>query len=379
MPGDIPSCCLSEHSKPLPPSSTIGILGGGQLGRMLATAAAKLGLRVTVFEPEAGCPASDVAKSHICASYDDTAALETFARTADVITLEFENVPVTVLKYIEQLRPVFPSSHALQITQDRIAEKAFIASLGLPVGAYEPVASGRALSDAYARLVEHHTNPLFLKRARLGYDGKGQIQITNAADLSAAITWLGDDSAVLEAAVPFALEISMIAVRGLDGEMAFYDPPHNTHMGGILRESIVPAPVSSDTRANAEDYTRRIAEALGYIGVLTVEMFVVRETDGTERLLINEIAPRVHNSGHWTPEACVVSQFENHIRAVAGWPLGSTTRHSDARMVNLLGDMAHDWHTLLSSAPNRALTLYGKAEARPGRKMGHYVDITSCK
>jgi 5-(carboxyamino)imidazole ribonucleotide synthase len=379
MPGESPLRCSSARNlRPLPPGSTIGILGGGQLGRLLATAAAKLGLHVAIFEPEAGCPASDVAASHHCAPYDDAAALAAFARAVDVVTLEFENVPVNALTVIEPLRPVFPSPLALQMTQDRIAEKAFIASLGLPVGTYEPLASVSALYSAYTRLTGHSGDSLFLKRSRLGYDGKGQLRIASTADLPAAIEWLGDDSAVLEAAVPFALEISIIAVRGHDGGMAFYDPPHNTHAGGILRESIVPAPISPTTQASAEDYTRRIAEALDYVGVLAVEMFVVRDADGTEHLLINEIAPRVHNSGHWTPEACAVSQFENHIRAVAGWPLGATTRHSDARMVNVLGETAHDWYTLLSTSPSRALTLYGKVEARPGRKMGHYVDIIPC-
>lgn len=362
--------------EPLPPGSTIGILGGGQLGRMLAVAAAKLGLRVAIFEPEANCPAGEVSAVCVTAPYSDMMALEAFAHGCAVITLEFENVPVGASEVIERLKPVFPSPRALSVTQDRIAEKAFVASLGLPVGPYEPVDGASALHDAYRRLTTHSPySAMFLKRARLGYDGKGQMRIASVADLDAAAAWLNDDSAVLEAAVPFALEISILAVRGRNGEIAFYDPPHNTHADGILCKSVVPAPISPETRANAEDYARRIAKAFDYVGVLAVEMFLVRDAGGSEHLLINEIAPRVHNSGHWTVDACAISQFENHIRAVAGWPLGSTARHSDATMVNLLGDAAHDWRELLTAEPGRALTLYGKAEARPGRKMGHYVDI----
>lgn len=361
--------------KPLLPSGVVGIVGGGQLGRMLAMAAARLGLRISIFEPLAGSPAFDVAAFAHSAPYSDVAALEAFAREADVVTLEFENVPVAALETIEHHAPVFPPRRALQATQDRIVEKAFIASLGLPIGAYEPVAGAGALPEAFTRLEACAPGAMFLKRARHGYDGKGQMRISGAADLLAAEAWLGSDSAVLEAAVPFAFEISMLAVRGRDGGMAFYDPPQNTHADGILRESVVPAPISPATRAAAEDYARRIADALDYVGVLAVEMFLLREADGSERLLINEIAPRVHNSGHWTTEACVVSQFENHIRAVAGWPLGATARHSDARMVNLLGDEAHNWRALLADNPSRALHLYRKGEARAGRKMGHFVEL----
>ncbi len=366
--------------KPLPPGGTVGILGGGQLGRMLAMAAARLGLRTAIFAPEADSPAFDVAACRICAPYDDAAALSAFSHEADVVTLEFENVPVKTVETIERQTRVFPSRRALAVAQDRIAEKQFVASLGLPLGAWEPVPSSAALREALARLRAEpstRTPPVFLKRARHGYDGKGQMTITGEADLDAAEDWLGEDSAVLEAAVPFALEISMIAVRDRRGAMAFYDAPQNTHEGGILRESTVPAPVADATLRRAEDCGRSIASALDYVGVLAVEMFVVRDADGAERLLINEIAPRVHNSGHWTAEACAISQFENHIRAVAGWPLGDTGRHSDARMVNLLGDEAHDWQALIEADPRRAIHLYGKAEARPGRKMGHYVELSS--
>jgi 5-(carboxyamino)imidazole ribonucleotide synthase len=366
-------------ANPLPPGSVVGIVGGGQLGRMLATTAARLGLRVSIFEPQQGSPAFDAATFRHCAPYDDTAALNIFALQADVVTLEFENVPVSALEVIERHTPVFPPRQALQVAQDRIAEKAFITSLGLPLGAYEPVEGASALSDAYARLMANASGPAFLKRARHGYDGKGQMQLTSAADILAAESWLKDESAVLEAAVPFAKEISILAVRGADGAIAFYDPPHNIHADGILRECVVPAPISAATRANAETYARHIAEALDYVGVLAIEMFLVREANGAERLLINEIAPRVHNSGHWTADACAVGQFENHIRAVAGWPLGATTRLSNAHMVNLLGHEALKWRELLTANSARVLTLYGKSDVRSGRKMGHYVDLSPLK
>ena len=411
--------------KPLPPGSVVGILGGGQLGRMLAMAAARLGLRVAIFAPEADSPAFDVAAYRLCAPYDDAAALGAFAHQADAVTLEFENVPVKALERIERRTRVFPSRRALAVTQDRIAEKQFIASLGLPLGAWEPVEGAGGLRDAYARLAATPPHPAadaaalshegrglsrgsfpfqpsplmgeggrdsarvrvepgqdrlpscscFLKRARHGYDGKGQMKITGPADLPGAEEWLGEHSAVLEAEVPFIMEMSMLAVRDRRGHVAFYDPPRNTHENGILRESVVPAPVPDAVLRSAEDYARRIAAALDYVGVLAVELFLTREADGTERLAINEIAPRVHNSGHWTTEACAISQFENHIRAVAGWPLGATARHSDARMVNLLGDEVLEWQALIEADPRRAVHLYRKGEARPGRKMGHYVEL----
>lgn len=367
------------RGEPLPPGGTVGILGGGQLGRMLAMAAARLGLRVAIFAPEAGSPAFDVAAYRLHAPYDDAAALTAFAHQCGVVTLEFENVPVRALETIERQTRVYPPQRALAVTQDRIAERRFIASLGLPLGAWEPVEGADALRDAFTRLSGQAPaagQPYFLKRARHGYDGKGQMRITGPADLPAAENWLGADAAVLEAGIPFALELSMIAVRGRDGEMAFYDPPQNTHEDGILRESVVPAAVADTTRRAAREHARAIAAALDYVGVLAVEMFLTRDADGAEHLLINEIAPRVHNSGHWTTEACAISQFENHIRAVAGWPLGDPARHSDARMVNLLGDEAHRWRALIEADPRRAVHLYGKGEARPGRKMGHYVELS---
>lgn len=360
----------------LPRGSVIGIVGGGQLGRMLAQAAAKLGFKASIFSPETDSPAFDVAAFRHCAAYDDAAALAEFAAQADVVTFEFENIPSDALAVIERRCPVSPPRRALEVSQNRIAERRFLASLDLPVAPWAEVADADALNPAYtAFAAEAPGIAAYLKRASQGYDGKGQMRMTGMADLPMAQDWLRGDSAVLEHEIAFAMELSVICARDAGGTIAFYDSPRNIHRGGILRESIVPAPISAEAGAAARNYASRICAALDYVGVLAVEMFLTGE-DGAPRLLINEIAPRVHNSGHWTIEACAVSQFENHIRAIAGWPLGSTYRHSDARLVNLLGEDADRWRDLLEANPARSLHLYGKAEARPGRKMGHLVDIT---
>jgi 5-(carboxyamino)imidazole ribonucleotide synthase len=359
-------------SDPLPLGGTIGILGGGQLGRMLAQAAAKLGLRACVLAPEADSPAFDVSAGRICAAYDDEAALRELAAQADVVTFEFENVSARALAVLEGEARVAPRRRALEITQDRLAEKRFLDSLGLPTAAYAAVEGGGAIAGALEALGAVAPTPFFLKMARQGYDGKGQLRLAGPADLAKAKDWLGASLAVLERGVAFDMELSVIAVRAADGAMAFYDIPHNTHRDGVLRESVVPAPVAPQVRESAQAYARCIAEALDYVGVITVELFW--EGEGG-RLLVNEIAPRVHNSGHWTIEACAVSQFENHIRAVAGWPLGSVQRHANARMVNLLGDEAGAALSLMRANPARSVHLYGKREARPARKMGHYVEL----
>jgi 5-(carboxyamino)imidazole ribonucleotide synthase len=357
-------------AEPLRRGAVIGIVGGGQLGRMLAQAAAKLGFRASIFAPEAESPAFDVAAYSHCAPYEDAAALAKFAAEADVVTFEFENIPSETLEIIERGCPVSPPRRALEVSQNRIAERRFLASLDLPVAPWAEITSADALGAACSAL----GTPAYLKRASHGYDGKGQMRVAGMAELPAAQAWLGDDAAVLEREIAFAMEVSVICVRGRDGAMAFYDAPQNIHRGGILHESIVPAAISAEIGDTARHHASRICTDLDYVGVLAVEMFLAG-ADGAPRLLINEIAPRVHNSGHWTIEACAVSQFENHIRAVAGWPLGSTRRHSDARLVNLLGEEADRWHALLEANPGRSLHLYGKPEARPGRKMGHYVDI----
>jgi 5-(carboxyamino)imidazole ribonucleotide synthase len=363
----------SMSSEALPPGSVIGIVGGGQLGRMLAQAAAKLGFRASIFCPEPDSPAFHVAAFRHCAAYDDAAALERFADQADVVTFEFENVPARTLEIIESRCAVAPPRQALQVAQDRLEERRFLTSLGLACAPFAEVPGAQALPEAWERLTGGGARTrLFLKKARFGYDGKGQTRIESRADVDAAMEWLGRDAAVLERAVPFRFEFSVICVRARAGGIAFYDPPMNAHRDGILRESQVPAPASLDL---AYGLAERIATALDYVGVLAVEMFAVESGRGLEPV-INEIAPRVHNSGHWTPEACAAGQFENHIRAVAGWPLGSTERHSNARMVNLLGPEADEWRALLTENPERSLTLYDKGEPRPGRKMGHYVELT---
>ncbi|MGB0084047.1 MAG: 5-(carboxyamino)imidazole ribonucleotide synthase [Rhodomicrobiaceae bacterium] len=363
-------------AEPLQPGSVIGIVGGGQLGRMLAQAAAKLGLKASIFAPEADSPAFDVAAFRHCADYADAAALERFAAEADAVTFEFENIPAAALAIIERLGHLAPPRQALEVAQDRLRERRFLAALGLPCAPYAEVENAAALTGACARLAaEAPGAAFFLKRARLGYDGKGQMKIADCSAQAGAQAWLGDQPALLEREVAFRLELSVLCVRDAGGKTLFYDPPHNIHRDGILRESLVPAPISAEIAGTARGYARRITEALGYIGVLAVEMFL-GGSETEPRLLINEIAPRVHNSGHWTLDACTVSQFENHIRAVAGWPVGSAARHSNARLVNLLGEEADGWRSLLEDRPDRSLVLYGKSPARRGRKMGHYVDLS---
>jgi 5-(carboxyamino)imidazole ribonucleotide synthase len=363
--------------EPLPIGGTIGILGGGQLGRMLAQAAAKLGFQVCILAPEADSPAFDVSAGQIVAPYDDLEALKALAAEMDVVTFEFENVSAEALAELEGPTRVAPPRRALEITQNRLREKRFLDGIPLPTAPYEPVENASALKSAMKALAERgETGPYFLKFASHGYDGKGQLKIAGADELAMAQEWLGGNSAVLEAAVAFEMELSVIAVRDARGAMAFYDPPRNTHQGGVLRMSVVPAPIPEEVRQKAEAAARSIAEALDYVGVIGVELFLEKQGEGY-RLLVNEIAPRVHNSGHWTIEACGISQFENHIRAVAGWPLGSTARHSNARMVNLLGDEIKAAVALMREDGSRSVHLYGKHEARPGRKMGHYVELTA--
>lgn len=361
---------------PLPPGATIGILGGGQLGRMMAHVAAKLGLKASIFAPDEKAPAFEVSAFQYCASYDDEAALERFARQADAITYEFENIPADTLAIIEEYSRLAPSRRALEVSQDRIAERRFLDGLGLPIAPYKEIHGADDLESGWQELTSGDTyTPMFLKRARYGYDGKGQMRIEGANDLAAAQDWLGDDEALLEKGIDYAFEFSILCVRNHLGEMRFYDPPRNIHRDGILRESLVPMPLLGDAmKAAAKEIAGAVASALDYVGVLAVEMFAEKCGSGISAV-INEIAPRVHNSGHWTADACVVSQFENHIRAVAGWPLGSTERHSNAHMVNLLGEEAHSWQALLADNPSRSLTLYGKNAALNGRKMGHYVDL----
>ena len=353
---------------PLPPGSTIGILGGGQLGRMLAASASRLGLKTHIFSDEAAAPAFDVAAARSVGSYADADAIARFASSVDVVTCEFENVPAATLDAASRVAPVFPPASSFAVAQDRRAEKDFVTGLGIPVAPYAPV---ETLEDLVSALPQVGL-PALLKTRRLGYDGKGQAPIRDAADAAAALASIGKVPALLEGIVPFEREVSVIAVRGREGEMRFYDPVENVHQGGILAVSRVPADITPAMSAEAKSIAGKIAEALSYVGVLCVEMFA---TGGTRPdLLVNEFAPRVHNSGHWTIDACLISQFENHIRAIAGWPLGETARHSDAVMTNLIGADVERWRKA-AAEPDTAIHLYGKTEARAGRKMGHVTRL----
>ncbi len=340
--------------------SVIGILGGGQLGRMLSVAASRLGYRCHIYEPGAA-PAGDVAHAVTCAPYDDEAALRAFAASVDVITYEFENVPTSALDLLESLRPIRPNRRALAVSQDRVAEKGFLNDLGLQTAPWAAVNSEADLRAAVDRL----GLPAILKTARLGYDGKGQVRLEDAAEIPAAWAAMQGAASVLEGFVAFEREVSVIAARGLDGSVACFDPGENVHRDGILRTTTVPARLNPGQRADAVLVAARILNALDYVGVLGVELFVTRAG-----LLVNEIAPRVHNSGHWTQAGCTVDQFEQHIRAVAGLPLGDGGRYADVVMENLIGEDVDRVPELLR-ARDVAVHLYGKGAARPGRKMGH--------
>ncbi len=339
----------------------IGIMGGGQLGRMLAMAAARLGLDAHVYDPTPDGPAAGVARHATCASWDDAASLDRFARAVDVVTCEFENVPLTALDRVAAIAVLRPGRAAFAAAQDRLTEKAFLSRIGLDVAPHADVPDTAALATALDRL----GRPAILKTRRMGYDGHGQVRIGEDTDAGAALASLSGAPAILEAVVPFAAEISVIGARGIDGAVACYDPGRNRHEAGILRTTAVPADLPRALLVDAVLMAGRILNALDYVGVIGVEYFV-SDVD----LIVNEIAPRVHNSGHWTQNGCTVDQFEQHVRAVAGWPLGDGSRHADITMTNLIGsDIAQARH--LAADPLNALHLYGKAEVRAGRKMGH--------
>ena len=345
----------------LPAGSVIGILGGGQLGRMLAVAAARLGYRTHIYEPMADPPAGDVAFAVTTAEYTDTVALTAFAASVDVITYEFENIPTQALDVLEAMRPIRPNRRALATSQDRIIEKDFLTGLGLPCAPFAAVATRDDLDLALQRIGV----PAILKTTRLGYDGKGQARLNSLAEADAAFAAMQGAPAVLEGYVAFTHEVSVIAARGLDGSVAAYDPGENVHKDGILRTTTLPARLTAGQRSDAVLMAAKVLNALDYVGVLGMELFVT-----AQGLIANEIAPRVHNSGHWTQNGCAVDQFEQHIRAITGWPLGDGSRHSDVVMENLIGDDVLRVPTIARET-NAALHLYGKAEARPGRKMGH--------
>ncbi|MBS7538594.1 5-(carboxyamino)imidazole ribonucleotide synthase [Ancylobacter lacus] len=358
-----------SHAAMLHPGATIGILGGGQLARMIALAAAPLGLKAHIFAPERESPAFDVASAHTCAAYDDAAALDRFAAAVDVVTYEFENVPVATAEHLAEKVPVHPGTRALGITQERLVEKSFVAGLGIATAPFARVDTLEELEAALATI----GTPAVLKTRRFGYDGKGQTLIRPGDDAAAAFAAIGRHPAILEGFVPFLREVSVVAARRADGAFAAYEVTENEHRHHILYRSTVPADVTPAGESAAQDIARRIGDALGYVGVFAVELFVVGEGED-QRIVVNEIAPRVHNSGHWTLDGAETSQFEQHVRAIAGWPLGLTARRGRVEMTNLIGDEAGAWHRLLEQ-PGAHLHLYGKAEARPGRKMGHWTRI----
>lgn len=350
------------------PGGVIGIMGGGQLGRMTALAAAELGYRCHVFCPEKDGPTEQVAAAATIAAYDDAEALDAFAAAVDVVTFEFENVPHESVQRLADRVPVRPGWNVLRVSQDRLVEKRFVEAAGVPVSRFAEVTGPDSLAEALARIGA----PAVLKTTRMGYDGKGQVLVEPGMDPDEAWARMGGPVGILEGFVDFDCEISVIVARGPDGGTAHFEPVRNVHRDHILYTTTAPAGLAAETGATAVDAALRITEALDVVGLLAVEMFVAG--DGT--VLVNEIAPRPHNSGHWTIDACACSQFEQFVRAVCGLPLGDPARHSDAVMTNLIGDEVGDWHAFLSE-PGACLHLYGKAEPRPGRKMGHVTRLAS--
>ena len=349
--------------------ATIGILGGGQLGRMLALAAARLGFHCHVYAPERDSCAFDVVRASTCAAYDDRAALAAFAGAVDVVTYEFENVPAECAAFLAARKPVLPDPEVLETTQDRLSEKNFIAKLKIPTAPYASVHSATQLAAA----VEKIGLPAVLKTRRLGYDGKGQAKITKGADPNAAWRKLRHAPCILEGFVDFEREVSVVVARSRDGKVVCFDVTENKHRDHILKFSKVPAAITPAVAREAQHIAQRIAKAFDYVGVLAVEMFVVRMRK-RYTVLVNEIAPRVHNSGHWTLDGASVSQFEQHIRAVAGWPLAKPIRHGRVEMTNLIGDEV-DTYARWLNVPGAAVHLYGKKDARAGRKMGHVTRV----
>ena len=352
---------------PLTTGATIGILGGGQLGRMLSVAASRLGFKTCIFEPGGDCPASHVANYHFQAGYEDEDALRKFASSVDVITYEFENIPTSALDLLEELKPVRPDRMALRVSQDRLVEKAFLNDLGLKTAPFAAIDDATDLAEAMTEI----GLPAILKTRRFGYDGKGQARIMTEADADKALADMAGAPAILEGFVNFTHEVSVIGARNPAGDVSCFDPGENVHEGGILRTTTLPARLSAAQRTDAVLLTGKILNKLDYIGVMGVELFVT-----PQGLIVNEIAPRVHNSGHWTQQGCSVDQFEQHIRAVAGWPLGDGSRYCDVVMENLIGDDI-DRIPEISRDPSASLHLYGKADAKPGRKMGHVNRIVS--
>ena len=341
--------------------ATIGILGGGQLGRMLSVAASRLGLRTHIFEPETSPPAAYVADMLTTACYEDHAALEAFAKSVSVITYEFENIPIPALECLAKYAPIRPRQEALRVSQDRLIEKTYLNHLGLKTAAYSGLETLKDLEMAVSKI----GTPSILKTRRFGYDGKGQLPISEKSDLKMIFEKVAGQKTILEGFVQFSHEISVIGARSSLGNISCFDPGENFHRDGILYSTTVPARLSQSQRTDAILIIAKIMNALEYVGVMCVELFVT-----PSGLIVNEIAPRVHNSGHWTQNGCAVDQFEQHIRAIAGWPLGDGTRHNDILMENLIGRDV-DKVGEIALEKNVALHIYGKNEIRPGRKMGH--------
>ncbi|WP_412058895.1 5-(carboxyamino)imidazole ribonucleotide synthase [Bartonella sp. DGB2] len=362
------SLAVPDRKKPLRINGCLGIIGGGQLARMLIMAASRLGFRSVILEPFTDCPAHEVAGHHIVAPYDDVEALHQLASQCEVVTYEFENISRPAMDILAQKIAVFPHPRALQISQDRLLEKTFLHECGIPTAPFADVDDMDSLKMALAEIGPN----AILKTRRFGYDGRGQMRLNQPDEgaLAKAFEALGGSGLILEGFVDFISEISVIAARGADGTVVFYDCPENCHRDGILRTSRVPARLPSATLRAAEQATQVVLDAFNYVGVIGMEFFVL--PDGA--LLANEFAPRVHNSGHWTEAACFVSQFEQHIRAITGLPLGSPHRHSDCVMENLIGDDIEQVEGLLAQ-PDLALHLYGKKLVRSQRKMGHFTRL----
>ena len=354
-----------KMNKTLISGSTIGILGGGQLGQMLSMAAARLGFKTHIFEPSENPPASNVASKFTRAEYDDYDALKQFASSVDVVTYEFENIPTAALDIIETQSEIFPNREALKISQDRLIEKEFINKLGFKTASFCEVNSLEELIQGINQIGA----PSILKTRRFGYDGKGQVKVQPSSKPEEIWKNLGEKALILEGFINFSSEFSVIGSRSKDGQISCFDPGENVHKDGILRTTTVPAHLTNQQKTEAVLITAKILETLKYVGVIGIEFFLEKNS-----LVINEFAPRVHNSGHWTQNGCTVDQFEQHIRAITGWKLGNAERHSDVIMENLIGDEIYKTNQLVEDG-SIALHLYGKADVNPGRKMGHFNRI----
>jgi 5-(carboxyamino)imidazole ribonucleotide synthase len=357
-----------ETKRVVGPGGTLGIIGGGQLGLMTSLAAARLGIKCHIYCPDTDSPAFSVSDAHTCAPYEDLDALARFADSVDAVTFEFENIPADSVRVLAEHVPVRPGWKVLATSQERVTEKSFFNGLGIETAPWRAVASRSELDNAVAEI----GLPAVLKTCRFGYDGKGQAKIRSETELDAAWAAMAGGPAILEGFVDFTMEASVLVARGLDGNAACFDVVENRHKNHILDVTIAPAPLSADIMNRAKDIALRAAEALDLVGLLAVELFVT--ADG--HLLVNEMAPRPHNSGHWTMDACYTDQFEQFVRAVCGLPLGLPERFADAVMTNLIGSDVDRWRDLMAES-GAMLHLYGKSEARPGRKMGHVTRISS--